>query len=153
MNKCAACLFGVILFSALVVLARILLVSNAAYVFTFMVVYVWVASILLWICCGSNRQNMRMLYLMNFALLYILIVGSSYGYGLFLEYKLDQFDLDGDSLFSVAEQTPEQQRYMQLLVNDAGRNLAILSGAIYSVLSTAILFAFVRAYGLFARNR
>lgn len=149
--NCILCAVALALCAAIVVTMRILWLSSAASVYLFMVAFVWVASSFLWWCFGKKQYGGRGLYVLNFILLYALLVFSSYAYGWFLDYKLNQFDLDNDFIFSAAEQTPEQQRYMKLVINDAGRNLIFVLGAFYSFFSTVVLFVFVKLYGLFLK--
>lgn len=54
-----------------------------------------------------------------------------------LENELNAFDLNGDGIFSDAEITPAQQAAMAALTNDAGRAMAPITGAIFSVLYVA----------------
>jgi hypothetical protein len=56
-------------------------------------------------------------------------------YGRYIKYKLSLFDIDGDGIFSVEEQMPEQKIYFNAYINDLGRNLApITSGLMCIVL-------------------
>lgn len=94
----------------------------------------------------SKHRSYLWLYVLNFVVLYVMIVFGGVFYDWFLEYQLGKFDLNGDSLFSIEEQTPEQIKYMELLVNDLGRNLLPLTGIIYSaawifVLSLLVYFS------------
>lgn len=57
-----------------------------------------------------------------------------------LERELYAFDLNGDGVFSGTEINPAQEAAMANLVNDTGRAMAPITGAIFSVLYTAISF-------------
>ncbi len=57
-----------------------------------------------------------------------------------LERELYAFDLNGDGVFSGTEISPAQEAAMADLVNDTGRAMAPITGAIFSVLYTAISF-------------
>jgi hypothetical protein len=57
-----------------------------------------------------------------------------------LERELYAFDLDGDGVFSGAEINPAQEAAMANWANDTGRAMAPITGAIFSVLYTAISF-------------
>lgn len=57
-----------------------------------------------------------------------------------LEQELYAFDLNGDGVFSGLEINPAQEEAMANLVNDTGRAMAPITGAIFSVAYTAISF-------------
>ncbi|WP_281985096.1 hypothetical protein [Azonexus hydrophilus] len=57
-----------------------------------------------------------------------------------LEKELYAFDLNGDGVFSELEINPAQEEAMANLVNDTGRAMAPITGAIFSLLYTAISF-------------
>ena len=57
-----------------------------------------------------------------------------------LEKELYAFDLNGDGVFSGLEINPAQEEAMANLVNDTGRAIAPITGAIVSVLYTAITY-------------
>ncbi|MDK2595523.1 hypothetical protein QNM18_10745 [Pseudoalteromonas sp. P94(2023)] len=50
-----------------------------------------------------------------------------------LEKELKAFDLNNDGFFSETERTPEQQKAMQRVVSDTGRNFAPITGAWFSL--------------------
>lgn len=60
-----------------------------------------------------------------------------------LEKELYAFDLNGDGVFSGIEIKPDQEAAMSSLVNDTGRALAPITGAIFSVLYSLAAFIFV----------
>lgn len=57
-----------------------------------------------------------------------------------LEKELYVFDLNGDGVFSGLEINPAQEEAMANLVNDTGRAMAPITGAIFSILYTAISY-------------
>jgi hypothetical protein len=57
-----------------------------------------------------------------------------------LEKELYAFDLNGDGVFSGLEINPAQQEAMANFVNDTGRAMAPITGAIFSVTYIAISF-------------
>ena len=81
-----------------------------------------------------------------------MLIGSAYFYDKFLKYKLSLFDVNSDSFFSKEEQTPDQIKYMEMWTNDLGRKLMVITGAIYSFISTIILSILIRIYR-FMENR
>lgn len=60
-----------------------------------------------------------------------------------LEKELYAFDLNGDGVFSGIEINPDQEAAMSSLVNDTGRAMAPITGAIFSVLYSFAAFVFV----------
>ncbi|WP_373070018.1 hypothetical protein [Sulfurimonas sp.] len=80
----------------------------------------------------SNKLGKTLVSAISATLVYVIIVGSV----MYTNYKLDTelaaFDLNADGLFSGDEITPEQEIAMDRVVNDAGRNFAPITGAIFS---------------------
>ena len=63
-----------------------------------------------------------------------------------LEAQLQAFDLDGDGVFSAAEQTPEQQQAIQAVVQDTARTLAPLTGAVWAPVYVTVLWWLMRLW-------
>lgn len=116
-----------------------------------MVLSAWFASILIWNKYFKNKYIL--LYVLNVFILYLMLVVSVFIYNQFIEYRLYQFDINGDSIFSKEEQTYEQMRYMEMWTNSLGRSLIYFTGIIYSLVSTFILFTLVRLYNLFTKKQ
>jgi len=106
------------------------------------IIGVWFVSLKIKNKCLEN-DPVFFLYLINFAVLSAVIIISVYIYDKYLDFKLDQFDLNGDGVFSLEEQTPEQKRAMDLVIGDAGRSLVVFTGPIFSFLITLFLFLLV----------
>ena len=60
--------------------------------------------------------------------------------GFYLEYQLNQYDIDGDGIFSGSEISPNQQEAMQKVISDTGRTFAPFTGFIFCGIITAIFF-------------
>ncbi|MDH4122153.1 MAG: hypothetical protein OEV94_10650 [Deltaproteobacteria bacterium] len=99
----------------------------------------------------TNKNNILELLLIHAALAYgvmMVIYQLYYGY---IEYRLYQFDLNGDEIFSPEEQTPEQQRLFAALINDARVAFWVLFlGPVFTIVSTLVLLASVKLYGKFS---
>lgn len=80
----------------------------------------------------------------NFILMYFLILISAFGFEFYIEYKLSTFDVDNDGFFSPSEQSLIQQKYFNLSMNDTGRSLSPLTGGIYSLIHTSVLYMYFR---------
>ena len=114
----------------------------------------WTASYSIWRRLdGVGRIKRVWFYVIAFVVLYVLLVYGVVFYDKYLEYKLSRFDLNGDGVFSPSEQTPDQIKYMNLLINDTGRNLIPLTGIIYSLISTLLLFVLSALYRLFRKRK
>lgn len=59
---------------------------------------------------------------------------------IYLSYKLEQFDLDGDGMFSGEEVTPEQELALKKVVSDTGRVFAPITGLVLSLVVSIPLF-------------
>ncbi|HEY0262406.1 MAG TPA: hypothetical protein VGB95_05230, partial [Chitinophagales bacterium] len=72
---------------------------------------------------------------------YLLIVGSATYDDIYLQWKVNQYDLNKDGLFSGIETTPELNQAMKDLINDTGRNFSFITGFIFAlILSIATYF-------------
>ena len=90
------------------------------------------------------------LALSNFIIVYLILVLGVYLHGLFLEYKVNSFDLDGDGFFSDAEtMAPDFSKYYDKLIGDAGRGLAPFIGLIFSFVYTTAYLIVIKLCQLF----
>lgn len=126
--------------------------ESSTLIFNLVVLIVWGISILIWITFYKNVKKNMLFYLLNFALLYILLNVGTFAYGEYLEYKLNQFDLDKDSIFSKEEQTTEQKKYMAMVVNDVSRTFMFIIGGIISIISTFFLFLVIVVFNLISKH-
>jgi hypothetical protein len=76
-----------------------------------------------------------------FLFIYAVIVGFSAYIDISYQIELNNLDKNKDGFFAASEITPKYERYMFLLTNDIGRNVSIITGAIFSfVLALATYF-------------
>ena len=99
-----------------------------------------------------NPSDLR-LALINFVIIYLLIIISVCLYDIYLKYKVSTFDLDGDGFFTSEEWTPEYAKYSSRLVNDVGRNFAPVTGFIFSFLHSILFFVILTLYRIIKRKR
>ena len=99
-----------------------------------------------------NPSNLR-LALINFIIIYLLIIISVCVYDIYLKYKVSTFDLDGDGFFTSEEWTPEYAKYSSRLVNDVGRNFAPITGFVFSFLHSILFFVILTLYRIIKRKR
>ncbi len=155
MSKRNSILYALILTLSLVVMVilPILWQGHEFYIYIAMTIVSPTDCLLIWHYCLKKKERTIWFYLINFFTLYLMLVGSAYFFNRFLEYKLSLFDLDGDSFFSKKEQTPDQIKYFEMWTNSLGRNLMVITGAIYSFISTIILAIVLRIYKFYRKLR
>lgn len=117
--------------------------KNHVLIICLIILIVWGISNIIWSTFFKHIRKNIIFYFLNFVLLYILLNVGTFSYDKYLNYKLNQFDLNKDSVFSIEEQTLEQQKYMDMVTSDLGRNFMFIIGGIISIISTFILFLFV----------
>lgn len=93
---------------------------------------------------SSVRLSILKLTIINFVIIYLLIVGSVVFYELYLDYKIRTFDLNGDSFFSEVEINSEYAKYSSLLTNDIGRKFAPITGLFFSLVCSAIFYGILK---------
>jgi len=84
---------------------------------------------------------------------YVGLITQNAIYDHYLERKLATFDLNNDGIFSPEEQTPEQQKYFDMVIGDAGRNLMPITGLFISLVATTLVFAISETYGYITNRR
>jgi hypothetical protein len=89
---------------------------------------------------GSNFSNGLKISLYLFAVIYGIIIYSSLASEFYFDFKLSQFDLNNDGMFSGAEVTVSQQEAMRKVTSDTGRTLAPFTGLVFSGLLALIFF-------------
>lgn len=133
-------------------ISAMVLIFNGLTYYGLLTLLSWLNSFVMWKKVFGGRRKTIWSYVLDFLIFYFMIIYGVTFYDHFLEYKLNQFDLNGDSFFSIEEQTPEQIKYMDLWVNDLGRNLIYFTGALYSLANTLVLFLLAMAFRLIKRN-
>lgn len=109
------------------------------YAVLILVVDIWLISIVL---IKNAQQNIMTVYFVHFFILYILLILDVQFYDIYINSKLASFDLDKDTVFSISEQTEEQKKYFNIVINDTGRNLVFIWGFAFSLISLFV-FAFI----------
>jgi hypothetical protein len=128
------------LFAVLVLVAFTYLEEHAIIVTTLMV---WTSVLLLRSAFPKYFSKKYTLYVVNsFALLVLLNIGSFLN-DVYLDYKLYQFDINHDLIFSPEEQTAEQQEYWMRVIGDGGRNVFRPILTLFVSLVSSILLAFL----------
>ena len=112
----------------------------------------WLIAVLIWLNKSAEKRTEGLLYAYNAVIIYATLAVGMLIYDRYLEYRLNQFDLDGDLIFSPAEQTVEQKYFFDLVTNDAERRIILIAGLIYTAFSTIGLFLIVSFFHLFRKE-
>lgn len=72
-------------------------------------------------------------------LFYVMIVATAFFLKFKYQYELDSFDVNKDGFFSGNEINDEQQKAMQNVIADTGRNLAPIFGIVISIIYLIVL--------------
>ena len=124
-----------------------------SYTALLMVVFVWTSMLLLRSVFPKYFSGRYVLCAINFLALYALLNVWILLYDQYLDYKLAQFDINHDSIFSPQEQTAEQQRYMDLVIWDTGRNFMPFYSLFTSFESSFILFFILKYFDLIIKRK
>jgi len=144
-------IFSIILLASLIIIMALLnILFQGILFYIVMIILTWLVSIILYKKFFVNKTNR--LYLLNIIILYLMLVVSVFIYNKYIDYRLNQFDLNGDSFFSKDEQTAEQIMYMEIWTNSIGRSLIYFWGIFYSLISTFILFIVVKFYTILKKQ-
>jgi len=93
---------------------------------------------------AKSKSSDIKLALINFIVVYLLIVMSVYVYDFYLQYKVSTFDLNGDGVISNTESIPEYLEYSSRLTNDVGRNFAPITGFIFAFSCSVFFYLLLR---------
>jgi hypothetical protein len=109
--------------------------------------YAWIAAFLVplvILLCDAALLRWRLGFfrgaLVSVAAILAIVVGTAVIYGRYLDAKLASFDHDGDGIFAGDEQTPEQKRAMSQVTNDLSRTLAPITGGVFAVAYSTLVF-------------
>ncbi|MFA6172016.1 MAG: hypothetical protein WC715_06240 [Patescibacteria group bacterium] len=89
----------------------------------------------------------KIFYVLLFLVLYVGLIAQTTIYDHNLKRKLASFDLNNDGVFSLNEQTQEQQKYFNLVIGDAGDNLMPITGLFISFIVTASVYVISKILG------
>ena len=112
----------------------------------------WLIAVLIWLNKSAEKRTEGRLYAYNAVIIYATLIIGIFIYDKYLEYRLNQFDLDGDLIFSPAEQTVEQKYFFDLVTNDGERRIIPIAGLIYTAISAIGMFLIVSFFNLFRKE-
>lgn len=87
----------------------------------------------------STKKTGAWLFIISFVIMYLLLVVSTSAYDIYIDNKLNSFDLNQDGFFSPEEQTEEQQKWLDLWAGDAGRTFIWITAILLSIVSSTAL--------------
>lgn len=90
------------------------------------------------------KSKPHKLSIINFICTYLIIVFGYLLYDIYLYQMLNSFDLNSNGIFSGNEINTEQQKYMNLVIHDTGRNFVIITGLFYALVSSIIFYALLK---------
>jgi hypothetical protein len=80
-----------------------------------------------------------------FLVLYLIIVGSATFDAIYYQWDLNRYDLDKDGMFGGIEMTDEQNEAMRKLTNDTGRNFSFITGFVFALVISVVVYGLGRA--------
>lgn len=101
---------------------------------------------------GKLKLSINKIALLSSLLTYIIIVASASYLSFKYQSELDAFDLNNDGLFSGNEINEEQQKAMQKVISDTGRNFAPFTGILFSVIYYIILLLTLSLINKISKN-
>lgn len=141
--------FSTFLVLILILSALVFWIFGNDYKITVMVVAVWASMLLLRSAFPKYFSGRYALCIINFLALFVLLNTATHLYDQYIEYKLYQFDINHDLIFSPEEQTAEQQKYWMWFIGDGGRNVFMpIIALLVSLGSSLLLFFVVRLFRL-----
>lgn len=89
----------------------------------------------------NHEASPLRLALLSFVAIYLIMVAWAMTYEIYLDYRLSTFDSNGDGMFSGPEEnTLEQARFSAAVTNDLGRNLVPITGLMWSLAYSSMLY-------------
>ena len=76
----------------------------------------------------------------TFLILYLFIVGTSTFDSIYYQWDLNRYDLNNDGMFGGAEITDAQNEAMRKLTSDTGRNVSFISGFIFAIIISTVVY-------------
>jgi hypothetical protein len=101
---------------------------------------------------GKFKLSINKIALLSSLLTYIIIVASASYLNFKYQSELDAFDLNNDGLFSGNEINEEQQKAMQKVISDTGRNFAPFTGILFSMIYYIILLLTLSLINKISKN-
>ena len=101
---------------------------------------------------GKFKLSINKIALLSSLLTYIIIVASASYLNFKYQSELDAFDLNNDGLFSGNEINEEQQKAMQKVISDTGRNFAPFTRILFSMIYYIILLLTLSLINKISKN-
>ncbi len=89
-----------------------------------------------------KRKYFFFYFLLPFLLIYSAVLIVAIYTDIQASNHLQSFDLNGDGFYSTDEQSIEQRIALGKVVRDTGRNMAVFTGALFSLVLSSIVYIF-----------
>ena len=96
--------------------------------------------VIYWVSSTKLHWSDSKLSVVSFFTTYLIIVLSTCGYVIYLDYKVSTFDLDGDGLFPNSGLPKEYYEYSEIQQNDLSRNLMPITGFVFSLVYSFVFY-------------
>lgn len=98
-----------------------------------------------------TKKKKIICYLALFIVIFSLLIANTTIYYQHIDQKLATFDLDNDGIFSLGEQTPDQQRYSDIAISTY-RGIFPIVEVFRSLILTGLLLVVLETYGFFRKR-
>jgi hypothetical protein len=93
-----------------------------------------------------SKNKLLWISILVFLVLYLFIVGGATYDAIYFQWDLNRYDLDKDGMFGGAEITAEQNEAMRKLSNDTGRNFSFITGFVFALVISLVVYISVRVF-------
>ena len=81
-----------------------------------------------------------------FLTIYLIVLGTAIYTDIYCQWDLNKHDLNMNGIFESNEINPYQQAAFQRLINDTGRNFAVISGLIFAGVISFVVFFITQGF-------
>ena len=86
-----------------------------------------------------SKIKLRYSFFIIIFMSYLIIIVGVNIYDLYLTMNLNSFDINGDGMFTGSEVSIQQEKALNLVVNDSGRNMIYFTGLVNAILITLLV--------------
>lgn len=87
-----------------------------------------------------HKNKILWISLTTFLIIYLYFVGNAAFDDIFFQWELNKYDLNKDGFFSGEELTEEQDKAMNRLISDVGRNFSVITGFIFAFIVSILVY-------------
>lgn len=93
-----------------------------------------------------SKNKILWISVSTFLILYLLLVGTATFEDIYYQWDLNNYDLDKDGMFGGSEITEEQNEAMRKLTSDTGRNFSFITGFIFALIFSTLVYIVGRIF-------